>query len=257
MRGRPLGSGRAQDAEGQAVVAAIVHHAEHAEWPVVHLVDGQIAGEISQRLVEVGGRDAVYLFFPRPPRPSSGWWPRGRRHDGHARGARRRLGRPDHPRPRRGQPTPGHGGCNGTWARPGRRDRRRSDRTQKRERSSAKTTETHRSQGRRARRRAVLHRSGPGHSLQAQPIDRLAETSARLCRLLREEVTEQLAVGSPALTALAADWRKLLFPDASDAQFADGYAQAVTFGLLMARARKSRSATASTASPDNSARRTR
>jgi hypothetical protein len=28
----------------------------------------------------------------------------------------------------------------------------------------------------------------------------------------------------------------LLFPDASDAQFADGYAQAVTFGLLMARA---------------------
>ena len=32
------------------------------------------------------------------------------------------------------------------------------------------------------------------------------------------------------------DWRKLLFPDASDAQFADGYAQAVTFGLLMARA---------------------
>ena len=66
----------------------------------------------------------------------------------------------------------------------------------------------------------------------------LAEISARLCRLLREEVTEQLAVGSPALTALAADWRKLLFPDASDAQFADGYAQAVTFGLLMARARQ-------------------
>ncbi len=51
-------------------------------------------------------------------------------------------------------------------------------------------------------------------------------------------MTEQLAVASPALTALAADWRKLLFPDASDAQFADGYAQAVTFGLLMARARE-------------------
>jgi len=68
----------------------------------------------------------------------------------------------------------------------------------------------------------------------------LAKTSARLCRLLRNEVTEQLSVGSPALTALAADWRKLLFPDATDAQFADGYAQAVTFGLLMARARKIR-----------------
>ncbi|MEX2176310.1 MAG: type ISP restriction/modification enzyme [Pirellulaceae bacterium] len=64
----------------------------------------------------------------------------------------------------------------------------------------------------------------------------LATTAARLCRLLRDEVTEQLAAGSPALTALAADWRKLLFPDASDERFADGYAQAVTFGLLMARA---------------------
>jgi Type ISP C-terminal specificity domain/N-6 DNA Methylase len=66
----------------------------------------------------------------------------------------------------------------------------------------------------------------------------LAEVSARLCRLLREEVTEQLSLGSPALTALAEDWRKLLFPEASDAQFADGYAQAVTFGMLMARARE-------------------
>ncbi|MDZ4717324.1 MAG: type ISP restriction/modification enzyme [Roseiflexaceae bacterium] len=40
------------------------------------------------------------------------------------------------------------------------------------------------------------------------------------------------------MTALAADWRKLLFPNATDAEFADGYAQAVTFGLLMARARE-------------------
>ncbi len=63
----------------------------------------------------------------------------------------------------------------------------------------------------------------------------LAKVSARLCRLLRDEVTEQLAQRSPALTALAADWRKLLFPEANDQQFADGYAQAVTFGLLMAR----------------------
>ncbi|HLM78808.1 MAG TPA: N-6 DNA methylase, partial [Rubrobacteraceae bacterium] len=66
----------------------------------------------------------------------------------------------------------------------------------------------------------------------------LAEVSARLCRLLRDEVSEQLALGSLALTALAADWRKLLFPEASNEQFADGYAQAVTFGLLMARARE-------------------
>ena len=39
---------------------------------------------------------------------------------------------------------------------------------------------------------------------------------------------------------LEADWRKMLFPEATDAQFADGYAQAVTFGLLVARARKIR-----------------
>lgn len=66
---------------------------------------------------------------------------------------------------------------------------------------------------------------------------RLAEVSARLCRLLRDEVAEQLERGSPGLTGLAKDWRKLLFPDADDARFADGYAQAVTFGLLIARTR--------------------
>lgn len=75
---------------------------------------------------------------------------------------------------------------------------------------------------------------------QPQPprtAQQLAELSARLCRLLREEVTEQLGLGSKSLTSLAEDWRKLLFPEASDEAFADGYAQAVTFGLLMARAR--------------------
>jgi hypothetical protein len=65
----------------------------------------------------------------------------------------------------------------------------------------------------------------------------LAHVSARLCRLLRDEVTEQLALKSEALTSLAMDWRKLLFPEANDETFADGYAQAVTFGLLMARAK--------------------
>jgi hypothetical protein len=78
--------------------------------------------------------------------------------------------------------------------------------------------------------------------LQWKPIapktaKQLAEVSPHLCRLLRDEVIEQMALGSPALTGLAQDWRKLLFPQADDAQFADGYAQAVTFGLLIARAR--------------------
>ena len=66
----------------------------------------------------------------------------------------------------------------------------------------------------------------------------LAVVTARLCRLLRAEVEEQLGRGSKSpLSDLAIDWRKLLFPAATDDAFADGYAQAVTFGLLMARAR--------------------
>jgi hypothetical protein len=64
----------------------------------------------------------------------------------------------------------------------------------------------------------------------------LAETSARLCRLLRAEAAEQLARRDPTLVGLADDWRHLLFPDATDDEFADSYAQAVTFGLLLARA---------------------
>lgn len=63
----------------------------------------------------------------------------------------------------------------------------------------------------------------------------LAVTAARLCRFLRDEVIEQMERGSKPLRELAEDWRALLFPHANDQEFADGYAQAVTFGLLMAR----------------------
>ena len=77
--------------------------------------------------------------------------------------------------------------------------------------------------------------------LQWQPlpprsVKELAMMSARLCRLLRDEVTEQLELDSPVFKGFANDWRNMLFPEASDERFADGYAQAVTFGLLMARA---------------------
>lgn len=65
----------------------------------------------------------------------------------------------------------------------------------------------------------------------------LAKITARLCRLLRDEVEEQLRLEAAALVGLRDDWRQLLLPDASDEDFADGYAQAVTFGLLMAKAR--------------------
>lgn len=69
-------------------------------------------------------------------------------------------------------------------------------------------------------------------------LSALVNSVAGLCRLLREEVTEALAkeqqTGGP-FTNLAADWRELLFPDADEKQFADGYAQTVTFALLLAR----------------------
>ena len=42
------------------------------------------------------------------------------------------------------------------------------------------------------------------------------------------------APNSP-LAQLAGDWRQLLFPDATDAQFADAYAQTVAFALLLGR----------------------
>jgi hypothetical protein len=55
--------------------------------------------------------------------------------------------------------------------------------------------------------------------------------------LIRDLAKIEGFAGSPGLTGLAQDWRKLLFPQADDRKFADGYSQAVTFGLLVARAR--------------------
>lgn len=66
----------------------------------------------------------------------------------------------------------------------------------------------------------------------------LATISARLCRLLRDEVAEQLDLKNEHLHGLLEDWKNLLFPEATEQQFADWYAQAVTFGLLLARARE-------------------
>ena len=63
----------------------------------------------------------------------------------------------------------------------------------------------------------------------------LAELLAPLCRLLRSDVKEALQDSSTALAALAVDWRTYLFPDADDHQFADAYAQTLTYALLLAR----------------------
>ena len=72
----------------------------------------------------------------------------------------------------------------------------------------------------------------------------LVRAVAPLTRLVRGAVLDQLAAeqrarnssrgeaGQPSTAGR--DWRQLLFPTATDATFADGYAQAVTFALLLA-----------------------
>ena len=65
----------------------------------------------------------------------------------------------------------------------------------------------------------------------------LARTTARLCRVLRNQILHTLETGgSDGLVAVAEDWRSLLFPEATDGEFADAYAQTITFGLIAARA---------------------
>ena len=63
----------------------------------------------------------------------------------------------------------------------------------------------------------------------------LADLLAPLCRMLRADVKDALKDPQSPLVAIAKDWRQLLFPDADDEQFADAYAQTVTFALLLAR----------------------
>ena len=66
-------------------------------------------------------------------------------------------------------------------------------------------------------------------------LERFADLLAPLCRMLRDDVTDALADLNSPLVHLAKDWRQLLFPHASDPQFADAYAQTVAFALLLGR----------------------
>ena len=66
-------------------------------------------------------------------------------------------------------------------------------------------------------------------------LGRFADLLAPLCRMLRDDVTDALADPASPLVHLAKDWRQLLFPHASDVQFADAYAQTVAFALLLGR----------------------
>lgn len=64
--------------------------------------------------------------------------------------------------------------------------------------------------------------------------DALAAMLAPLTRLLRDEVTADVALGGP-MASLAREWRQTLMPDASDADFGDSYAQTFTYALLLGR----------------------
>ncbi len=77
-------------------------------------------------------------------------------------------------------------------------------------------------------------------------VGALVRSVAPLTRLLKNEVLDQLELETKRVRngaerrqqpflGLATDWRALLFPQADDDTFADGYAQTVTFALLLAR----------------------
>lgn len=63
----------------------------------------------------------------------------------------------------------------------------------------------------------------------------LAEVLAPLCRYLRADVQAALTIKSSAMSILADEWRTFLFHDSDEFQFADAYAQTLTYALLLAR----------------------
>ena len=63
----------------------------------------------------------------------------------------------------------------------------------------------------------------------------IAQFLAPLTRVLRDDVSTELGRQDSPMKVLADEWRGLLFPDASDAQVADAYAQTLTYALLLAK----------------------
>ena len=63
----------------------------------------------------------------------------------------------------------------------------------------------------------------------------LAKYLAPLTRFLRSEVEHALAVSHSAVKLLGNEWRQYFFPNADAGQFADAYAQTVTYAMLLAR----------------------
>ncbi|OXM51925.1 DNA methyltransferase [Amycolatopsis alba DSM 44262] len=72
-------------------------------------------------------------------------------------------------------------------------------------------------------------------------LNDLVRLTSNLCRLLRDDVIAELdrersgRTRQQTFSLLAMDWRQVLFPSLTDVQFADQYAQTITFALLLAR----------------------
>ncbi|MEV5409494.1 type ISP restriction/modification enzyme [Thermopolyspora sp. NPDC052614] len=72
-------------------------------------------------------------------------------------------------------------------------------------------------------------------------VRQLVRAVAGLCKLLRTEVNEAIdrerrgEEEQKVFTELSRDWRRLLFPGLTHEEFADAYAQTITFALLLAR----------------------
>src|SRR6516165_592571 len=115
-----------EDLVAEPLEDAVVNDRQDAEGTVVQLVRGDVSGEAVESPIEVGRSDLIgRLFSPWPP-PSSGWWRRGRRPDGRARGANWQSDRVSRPPPPAGQPRLPPDECREPWARSGRTCRRGS-----------------------------------------------------------------------------------------------------------------------------------
>ncbi len=81
-----------------------------------------------------------------------------------------------------------------------------------------------------------------------------AKQLAPLCKFLRDDVLEAMSDDASPLNSIAATWREMLFPNAKNEQFADAYAQTVTFALLLARIQGAGNGTRQQLSFDNARR---
>ena len=91
------------------------------------------------------------------------------------------------------------------------------------------------SEGNRAALEKLLHNFLTWSPIVPSEPEALADYLAHLARFLRDEVKVALKMKGSNIAALASEWRKYFLPTSDDAQFADSYAQTVTYAMLLAR----------------------